>query len=200
MEAALWKQSYYDIFLSYHSDQSNEVRRLYKILKSYGFRIWLNDNCSNQFGQNIFDESLTALRKSFIFLLIHSESYSESIKCRVELRIALEQKLSIVNLIHSGLFLSEKNIEENNFVFQLIKSRKSNTKYIEIKLDENDIQNNLPLLFMNSSSMPSAAAAKNEKLKYLIEQMRYMINYEIKTNDVYKMIIAAHQNKMLFEN
>lgn len=87
----------YDVYISYHKEQTDVVQKLYKQMRDYGMRIWL-DQYSKK-GANSFDDSISGITSSNLFMCFESVEFKNSIKCRVELGIAIEQKLPIVNVI-----------------------------------------------------------------------------------------------------
>ncbi|RMZ95693.1 hypothetical protein BpHYR1_026942 [Brachionus plicatilis] len=97
---------FYDIFISYHKDQINEVQRFCTRFRQSGIRLWCHQISNNSL-INVFDDSLTALTHSFLFVCFMSKSYKNSLKCKAELMTAQEQKIQIVLFLFDDL--SEKD-------------------------------------------------------------------------------------------
>lgn len=92
-------QKEYDIFFSYDKSQSNEVLRFYRSIRNAGTKCCLDQYSNNRRGgESVFDESISGIRQSRIFLFFESPDYRKTLRCRVELAIAIEQNMPIVNL------------------------------------------------------------------------------------------------------
>lgn len=86
---------YNDVFISYHKNQINEVQRFCCRFRKSGIKIWCDQIC-NKPKINIFDDSLSALTNSYLFVCFFSKIYAKSLKCKTELMVAQEQKIQIV--------------------------------------------------------------------------------------------------------
>lgn len=93
----MFKQKSYDIFLSYHKHQSNEVFKFYRALRNTNMRCWL-DQVGSKRSQSAYDESMSAIRDSQLFMFFDTQKFRNSLQCRVELAIALEQNMPIANI------------------------------------------------------------------------------------------------------
>lgn len=105
-------QRQYDIFFSYDKSQSNEVLKFYRSIRNAGTRCCLDQYSNNRRGgESVFDESISGIRESRIFVFFDSPDYRKSLRCRVELAVAIEQNIPIVNLALFNFPSEEDNSE-----------------------------------------------------------------------------------------
>lgn len=117
----------YDIFISYHKAQSSEVFKFYRAIRNSGARCWFDQYSGRT--HNVFDESLTGIHNSRLFLFFESSEYTKSLRCRVELAIAIEQKMPIINFAFNS---AEIISNLNNLLFTQLSSRTKGYLKIDI--------------------------------------------------------------------
>jgi hypothetical protein len=74
-------------------------------------------NSSKKYGSDIFDRSIDALRESYLFVCFFSQDYNRSCYCRAELALAIEQNMSILNVIIDGTSLNDNSFELSNSIY-----------------------------------------------------------------------------------
>jgi hypothetical protein len=187
MDIALLKHKYFDIYLSYHRTEVNKCERIYTIFKSNGFRVWFDRNFLDKHGANQFDDPLSAIRKSVLFVMVQSREYIRSLKCRVELLTALEQKHCIINMIHE----EEEDPVQTEQVKNLITSNNNLSKYLEFKFSDSDLDKCSTMLLEHSSS---------ERLQRAVENLHKLISYEVVNNPNYKDVFSTYVNDSMLNN
>jgi len=86
----------YDIMISYsHSDKSI-CHAIYKRLEKDNFKVWID---KNEMCTETTDQMAKAIVESEFVLLCMSESYQESVYCRLEAHYALKQQRHMIPLI-----------------------------------------------------------------------------------------------------
>ncbi|CAF0709619.1 unnamed protein product [Brachionus calyciflorus] len=118
----LIKFHYYDIYLSYHKNQINDVERFYNRFKQSGLRVWY-DQLYKYENINLFDDSLAALTHSFLFVCFWSKSYKKSLKCRAEYSTACEQKTKIIAFLIDDLEPSDELTFKYDLGFKIDQSQ-----------------------------------------------------------------------------
>lgn len=91
------KYNYYDLFISYHPDDEFLVEHVCQLFKNYNFKIWYDKDFMED-RLNRFDESLHALRRSFLFVCFTTKKYEKNIQCKIEYLTAAEERMNIINL------------------------------------------------------------------------------------------------------
>jgi hypothetical protein len=184
MDIALLKHKYHDIYLSYHKSQLNKCERIYTIFKSSGFRVWFDRNFLDKHGANGFDDPVSAIRRSVLFVMVQSREYIRSLKCRVELLTALEQRHCVINMIHD----EEEDVTQTELVKSLIISNNGLKQYHEFRFNDMDLDKCSTMLLEKVTS---------EKLHQAVQNLHGLITYEVSNNQNYKDVLSTYNQSVV---
>ena len=113
-----------------------EAEHICQKLKNDNIKIWFDTDYSSGVLHK-FDDSISALRNSYLFVCFTSKEYMKNIKCRMEFYIAVEQKINIVNLkmeeMEFDLIDRNESIAYNEFDFFMQEAGESLTIFSFIK-------------------------------------------------------------------
>ena len=93
LKISVEKMVKYDLFISYHSNDRNEIRKLYsKFTRNDDLRVWWDEVNYSSLLNNISN----GIERSKLFLCCLSKGYSESVKCKLELALAKQLEKTII--------------------------------------------------------------------------------------------------------
>lgn len=89
---------FYNAFLSYSKESEYEAKRLYKILRLNGLRVWFDLYEINKTSKFYKDEISIALKYTPVFICLINEYYVNSINCYNEIVYAFKSNKIIIAL------------------------------------------------------------------------------------------------------
>ena len=78
----------YDVFISYNWSIKNQVKKLYEILKTYGYHIWQDDRELEISNSPLTAQLANGIKKSKVFLSCITNDYCKSYNCNLEVEYA----------------------------------------------------------------------------------------------------------------
>lgn len=88
-----------DVFISYNSSSKKQVKQLYDILKSFSYKVWMDEAELNAGKSSLTSELATAIKNSKVILSCITTDYCKSFNCNLELEYASAKKKQIITLM-----------------------------------------------------------------------------------------------------
>jgi hypothetical protein len=89
----------YDVFISYNWGIKAQVQKLYEVLTSLNYNVWLDESELNAGSSPLTAELATAIRDSKVFLSCITRDYCKSYNCNLEVEYASNTKKQIIVLM-----------------------------------------------------------------------------------------------------
>jgi hypothetical protein len=89
----------FDVFISYNSGIKDQVMKLYKVLTSLNYKIWLDERELNAGSNPLTSELAKAIKNSNVFLSCITRDYCRSFNCNLEVEYASAKKKQIITLM-----------------------------------------------------------------------------------------------------
>lgn len=175
----LHKLEYYDIYLSYNKSAQEFIDRLCYTLRANNLRVYYSTPFNTSSGQ--YDESMQALQKSLLFVSIQGQDYLSSLKCRVDFSLAIDQKLSILNL---------RNTDKVSRDASLLKDRIDNETRVDFEFSELDF-------VTYSRSLLEKKTNSTVAMEAIVATINRMIDHVLNTNQSYKLLISSYKDFQL---
>lgn len=92
----------YDVFISYNWSIKNQVKKLYDILKNFGYHVWQDDRELETSNKPLTLQLAKGIKKSKVFLSCITNDYCKSYNCNLEVEFAnAKAKQMIVLMIEN---------------------------------------------------------------------------------------------------
>ncbi len=89
----------FDVFISYNWEIKAQVRKLYQVLTSLNYRVWLDERGSNAGSSPLTAELATAIKNSKVIISCLTTDYCKSFNCNLELEYASAKKKQMITLM-----------------------------------------------------------------------------------------------------
>ncbi len=86
----------FDVFISYNWGVRQQVKKLYQVLKSVNYKVWLDERGSNADSVPLTAELATAIKDSKLILSCITTDYCKSYNCNLELEYASAKKKEMI--------------------------------------------------------------------------------------------------------
>ena len=88
-----------DVFISYNWGIKTQVRKLYEVLKSLNYKVWLDERELNAGSSPLTSVLATAIRDSKVILSCITTDYCRSYNCNLEVEYASAKKKQMITLM-----------------------------------------------------------------------------------------------------
>ena len=107
----------YDIFISFHHNQMDELDAFLRGIRKGSYRCWAN----NKQSIHGIDICFKAMIDANIFLYFLSKDFAKSIKCRSEISFAIEQRKNVIFFIFDDFDASQyvEKFPEDTKIFHI---------------------------------------------------------------------------------
>jgi len=99
-----------DVFISYNWGIKTQVRKLYEVLKSLNYKVWLDERELNAGSSPLTAELATAIKNSKVILSCITRDYCKSYNCNLEVEYASAKKKQMITLMVEEI--NPANIDE----------------------------------------------------------------------------------------
>jgi hypothetical protein len=89
----------YDVFISYNWEIKAQVRKLYQVLTSLNYKVWLDERELSAGSSPLTAELALAIRDSKVIISCLTTDYCRSFNCNLELEYASAKKKQIIVLM-----------------------------------------------------------------------------------------------------
>ena len=89
----------FDVFISYNWKIKAQVRKLYQVLTSLNYKVWLDERELNAGSSPLTAELAAAIRDSKVILSCVTTDYCKSYNCNLEVEYASAKKKQIITLM-----------------------------------------------------------------------------------------------------
>ncbi len=89
----------FDVFISYNWGIKAKVQKLYDILQSLNYKVWLDERELNAGSNSLTAELATAIKNSKVILSCITTDYCKSYNCNLEVEYASAKKKQMVALM-----------------------------------------------------------------------------------------------------
>jgi hypothetical protein len=89
----------YDVFISYNWEIKEQVKKLYQVLKSLNYKVWMDQTDLNAGSSPLTAELAAAIRDSKVILSCLTKDYCRSYNCNLEVEYASAKKKQIITLM-----------------------------------------------------------------------------------------------------
>ncbi len=89
----------FDVFISYNWGIKQQVKKLYDILTSLNYKVWLDDTELNAGSSPLTTELALAIKNSKVILSCITKDYCKSFNCNREIEYASNTKKQIIVLM-----------------------------------------------------------------------------------------------------
>ena len=89
----------FDVFISYNWGIKDQVKKLYAILTSLNYKVWLDERELNAGSSPLTTELALAIRDSKVILSCITKDYCRSFNCNLEIEYATAKKKQMVTLL-----------------------------------------------------------------------------------------------------
>ena len=89
----------FDVFISYNWAIKEQVRKLYQVLTSLNYKVWMDEAELSAGSNALTSELATAIKNSKVILSCITTDYCKSFKCNLELEYASAKKKQIITLM-----------------------------------------------------------------------------------------------------
>ena len=89
----------FDVFISYHWAIKEQVRKLYQVLTSLNYKVWMDEAELSAGSNALTSELATAIKNSKVILSCITTDYCRSFNCNLELEYASAKKKQIIVLM-----------------------------------------------------------------------------------------------------
>ena len=89
----------FDVFISYNWEIKEQVRKLYQVLKSLNYKVWMDETELSAGSSPLTAELALAIRDSKVIISCLTTDYCKSFNCNLELEYASAKKKQIIVLM-----------------------------------------------------------------------------------------------------
>ena len=89
----------YDVFISYNWGAKKPVKKLYEVLTSLNYKVWMDERELNAGSNALTAELASAIRDSKVILSCITTDYCKSYNCNLEIEYASAKKKQMIVLM-----------------------------------------------------------------------------------------------------
>ena len=89
----------YDVFISYNWEIKDQVQKLYQVLTSLNYKVWMDQTDLNAGSSPLTAELALAIKNSKLILSCLTKDYCKSYNCNLEVEYASAKKKQIITLM-----------------------------------------------------------------------------------------------------
>ncbi len=89
----------YDVFISYNWEIKDQVKKLYQVLTSLNYKVWMDQTDLNADSSPLTAELATAIKNSKVFLSCITKVYCRSFNCNREIEYASAKNKQMITLM-----------------------------------------------------------------------------------------------------
>lgn len=158
------KDTTYDLYISYHSAQKTKVDYCCKLFRNANLKLFCDKDLNNL--PNKFEQNLTKLQSSFIFVCFLSKEYQKCIKNRIEFSVAVEQNVKIIKFYFDDHLHIETGSQKQNLVDINLNTLNVHSFNLLAKAIKNEIEQNYCSLLVKQKEDEISEIFKNFKKSY----------------------------------
>jgi hypothetical protein len=99
----------YDVLISYNLGTKKQVQKLYEILKSLNYKVWMDERELNAGSSPLTTELALAIKNSKVILSCITTDYCKSYNCNLEVEYASSKKKQMIVLMIEQIDLASMN-------------------------------------------------------------------------------------------
>ncbi len=89
----------YDVFISYNWEIKDQVQKLYQVLTSLNYKVWMDQTDLNAGSSPLTAELALAIKNSKVIISCLTKDYCRSYNCNLEVEYASAKKKQIITLM-----------------------------------------------------------------------------------------------------